>query len=74
MSNKWSIDGDIFKVLVNSEGQYSIWPSGKEIPNGWTQFGEEGTKDECLKVVDPEWQDMRPNSLKTFEAAAHHYL
>ena len=71
MSNKWSIDGDTFKVLVNSEGQYSIWPSGKEIPKGWTQFGEEGTKDECLKLVDTEWQDMRPNSLKTSKAAAN---
>jgi MbtH protein len=64
MKDNWSMDGDFFKVLINTEGQYSLWPSAKEIPVGWDQVGEKGTKEECLELVETKWTDMRPNSLK----------
>ena len=59
----WSIDGDFFKVLVNSEGQHSLWPASKENPRGWEQKGETGTKEECLEKVNSEWLDIKPKSL-----------
>ena len=65
MKDNWSIDGDYFKVLKNIEGQYSLWPSEKEVPEGWNQVGQKGTKEECLEVVETKWTDMRPNSLKS---------
>jgi hypothetical protein len=28
----YTIDGDVHKVLINDEGQYSIWPAGQKFP------------------------------------------
>ncbi|MGI5499878.1 MbtH family protein [Lentzea sp. CA-135723] len=54
----------MYQVLVNDEGQYSLWPLAKEVPTGWTQAGKEGTKQECMDHVDEVWTDMRPRSLR----------
>ena len=53
-----------YQVLVNDEGQYSLWPLTKELPAGWNQAGKEGTKQECMDHVDEVWTDMRPRSLR----------
>ena len=50
-------------VLVNEEEQYSLWPKGNAIPNGWKSV-KEGTKAECLAYVKEVWTDMRPLSLR----------
>lgn len=52
------------KVLVNAEEQYSFWPEWKEIPNGWSDTGFLGTKDEAREYVKKVWTDMRPLSLR----------
>ena len=62
--NDKSVDGDFFLVLVNEEGQHSIWPAGLAIANGWTQIGPIGPKAECVAFIDSNWTDMRPNSLR----------
>ncbi|MFC4531089.1 MbtH family protein [Sphaerisporangium dianthi] len=55
-------DGTYF-VLVNDEGQHSLWPSFIEIPAGWNNvFGEDG-RQACLDYIEANWTDMRPNSL-----------
>ena len=54
----------IYKVVVNHEEQYSIWPDFKEIPAGWTAVGKSGPKDECLSYIKEVWTDMRPLSLR----------
>jgi MbtH protein len=54
----------LFKVVVNHEEQYSIWPAEKENPLGWKDAGKSGTKDECLAYVKEVWTDMRPLSLR----------
>lgn len=59
----WSIDGDEFTVIVNKEGQYSLWPSARDIPSGWKQVGPVGAKRECLDWIESVWTDMRPLSL-----------
>ncbi|MFE3453509.1 MbtH family protein [Nonomuraea sp. NPDC059194] len=52
-----------FLVLVNDEGQHSLWPSFAEVPAGWqVVFGEE-TRDACLEYVETHWTDLRPRSL-----------
>jgi MbtH protein len=51
-------------VLVNQEEQYSFWPKGKDIPNGWRATGKEGTVEECSSYVKEVWTDMRPLSLR----------
>jgi MbtH protein len=53
-----------YKVVVNLEEQYSIWPADRENPPGWRDDGPVGTKDECLRYIKDTWQDMRPLSLR----------
>ena len=54
----------LFKVLVNHEEQYSLWPDYKAVPTGWRETGQRGSKAECLAYVEREWTDMRPLSLR----------
>ncbi len=58
-----SIDGDSFVVLLNGEGQHSLWPAGKAAPDGWSVAHPPASKAECLAFVEAEWTDMRPASL-----------
>jgi MbtH protein len=59
------MDDDItYQVLVNGEGQYSLWPADKEVPAGWEPDGTVGSKDEFAAHVDEVWTDMRPRSLR----------
>jgi len=53
-----------YDVVYNHEEQYSIWPSSRDLPAGWTKEGFSGTKDECLDHIEEIWQDMRPKSLR----------
>jgi uncharacterized protein YbdZ (MbtH family) len=57
-------DTTIYRVVVNHEEQYSIWPEYKEIPLGWKDAGKVGPKAECLAYVKEVWTDMRPLSLR----------
>ena len=60
----WDDEGSLFKVVVNHERQYSIWPQDRDTPLGWDEEGKEGTKAECLAYVEEVWTDMRPLSLQ----------
>lgn len=57
-------DTTIYKVVVNHEEQYSIWPSERESPLGWKDVGKNGLKQECLDYIKEVWTDMRPLSLR----------
>ncbi|MEK6304098.1 MAG: MbtH family protein [Acidobacteriota bacterium] len=57
-------DNTIYKVVMNHEEQYSIWPAGRENPSGWRDVGKEGPKAECLAYIKEVWTDMRPLSLR----------
>lgn len=60
----YTIDGDRFKVIINDEEQYSIWPEQKAVPAGWYEKGFAGSKDEVTQYIDQQWTDMRPASLR----------
>jgi uncharacterized protein YbdZ (MbtH family) len=57
-------DTIIYKVVINHEEQYSIWPEYKESPLGWNDAGKVGPKTECLAYIKEVWTDMRPLSLR----------
>ena len=57
-------DTTIYKVVVNHEEQYSIWPADRENALGWNDAGKSGTKEECLAYIKEVWTDMRPLSLR----------
>ncbi|CNG71452.1 MbtH-like protein [Mycobacterium tuberculosis] len=63
MSNPFEDPDGTYLVLVNDEGQHSLWPSFAEVPAGWTVAKEEDTRQACLDYVDENWTDMRPKSL-----------
>jgi MbtH protein len=60
----------VYKVVMNHEEQYSIWPDYKEIPKGWRPVGKAGLKPECLAYIKEVWTDMRPLSLRKQMAEA----
>ncbi|MGK9171103.1 MbtH family protein [Inquilinus limosus] len=65
MSNPFETETGSFHVLVNDEGQHSLWPEFIDIPAGWhTVFGPADRR-ACLNYVDTNWTDMRPLSLVT---------
>ncbi len=53
-----------FLVLVNGEGQHSLWPEPVTVPQGWTIAHAADSKQSCLAYVEAHWTDMRPLSLK----------
>ncbi len=53
-----------YKVVVNHEEQYSVWPADRENPLGWREVGTRGTKSECLEHIEQVWTDIRPLSLR----------
>lgn len=57
-------DTTIYKVVVNHEEQYSIWPLNRNNPLGWRDVGKSGPKSECLEYIKEVWTDMRPLSLR----------
>ena len=57
-------DNAIYKVVVNHEEQYSIWPADRENALGWNNAGKTGLKTECLAYIKEVWTDMRPLSLR----------
>jgi MbtH protein len=57
-------DTTIYKVVINDEEQYSIWPADRQNAPGWTDTGKIGPKNECLGYIQEVWTDMRPLSLR----------
>ncbi|MBD2682091.1 MULTISPECIES: MbtH family NRPS accessory protein [Nostoc] len=66
-----TVDNTVYRVIVNYEEQYSIWPADRELPLGWKDASKTGSKEECLAYIKEVWTDMRPLSLrKAMEEAA----
>jgi len=57
------VDGT-FMVLVNVEGQHSLWPESVDVPAGWTVVHPADKRQNCLDYIKENWTDMRPESLK----------
>lgn len=56
-----------FRVVVNHEEQYSIWPTYKQLPLGWTEVGVTGSREDCLAHIEQVWTDIRPLSVRLAE-------
>ncbi|WP_329035314.1 MbtH family protein [Streptomyces sp. NBC_00178] len=71
MANPFDDESERFVALVNDEGQYSLWPARLDVPGGWRVEGSEGSRQECLDVIEAAWTDMRPAGLvRAMEADA----
>jgi len=65
-------DEVIYKVVVNHEEQYSIWPADRDNPLGWKDVGKVGSKQDCLDYIAQVWTDLRPLSLRQQMDAIDH--
>jgi MbtH protein len=63
MTNPFDDETGEFLVVINSEGQYSLWPTFRDVPGGWTPVGPRGARSACLEYIEQNWTDMRPRSL-----------
>ena len=63
MTNPFEDENGSYIVLINDEGQYSLWPEFIEIPAGWISVHEHDTRQVCLDYINQNWTDMRPRSL-----------
>ena len=63
MTNPFDDENGDFLVLINDEGQYSLWPSFKDVPAGWVAVGPRGARATCLAYIEENWTDMRPKTL-----------
>lgn len=55
-------DADYF-VLVNEEGQHSLWPAFVDVPDGWEVIFGQDKRQACLDFIEENWTDMRPRNL-----------
>lgn len=63
MTNPFENDDANYLVLVNSEGQHSMWPQTIDVPDGWSVAFGPDRRQACLDYVETNWVDMRPASL-----------
>jgi len=52
-----SIHDDLYLVVCNDRGQYSIWPAEKTVPDGWSPVGGAESKAQCLARIEKLWPD-----------------
>jgi MbtH protein len=62
MPNPFDDQSGMFVVLINDQGQYSLWPAAAEIPAGWSIACEQDGRDACIEYVAKNWTDMRPRT------------
>ncbi len=63
VTNPFEVENGTYHVLINDEGQHSLWPAFIEVPQGWTIILRSDTRSACLEFINRDWTDMRPKSL-----------
>lgn len=63
MANPFDDPDGTFRVLVNDEGQHSLWPEFAPVPAGWTTRFGPSDRAACVEYINTAWTDMRPLSL-----------
>lgn len=63
MTNPFDNENGTFLVLINDEGQNSLWPEFIPVPVGWSKVFGPNRRQTCLEYVNQNWTDMRPRSL-----------
>jgi len=63
-SNPFDDENGTFHVLVNDEGQHSLWPAFAAVPAGWEVRLSAASRQDCLDHIEENWRDLRPLSLQ----------
>ncbi|ABS22059.1 MbtH family protein [Bacillus cytotoxicus] len=67
MTNPFENDNDMYKVLINEEGQHSVWPAFLDVPAGWSVVHDNDSRQACLTYIELHWTDMMPKRLHQLE-------
>ena len=62
MSTDEGKDKAIYKVVMDHEERYSIWPADRENALGWKEAGKTGTEQECLAYIKEAEKGKGPRS------------
>ncbi|MFE2373282.1 MbtH family protein [Streptomyces sp. NPDC059398] len=62
-SNPFEDTDGRYLVLVNDEGQHSLWPAFADVPDGWRTALPGSGHAEALAWINEQWTDMRPRSV-----------
>lgn len=63
MTNHFDDTDGTYLVLINDEGQHSLWPTFIDVRSGWHVANSPDTRQGCLDYINQHWTDMRPQSL-----------
>jgi uncharacterized protein YbdZ (MbtH family) len=63
MTNPFDAQDGTYSVLVNDEGQHSLWPDFADVPAGWSVAHGPAARDACVEYVNAHWTDLRPRSV-----------
>jgi MbtH protein len=63
VTNPFEDEDGTYHVLINDEGQHSLWPAFVEVPKGWTIIHKADKRAACLEFIEKNWTDLRPKSL-----------
>ncbi len=63
MGNPFDDDDVRFYVLVDEEGQHSLWPVFAAIPSGWTIAHGPRMREQCLEFVAARRPDPHPAAI-----------
>lgn len=56
--------GGLYVVVVNAQGQHSLWAAGQPSPPGWTPVTAPADRTTALERVADLWKDMRPFAVR----------
>jgi MbtH protein len=68
MTNPFEDEDGQYLVLINDEGQHSLWPVWLDVPAGWSVAHPADSREASLAWVDENWTDLRPLSLVRTDA------
>lgn len=63
MNNPFEREDREYIVLVNDEGQHSLWPAFIAVPQGWSIVHGQAGRQTCIDYINENWVDLRPRSL-----------
>lgn len=56
-------DNTIYRVIINQDEGFSVWPADRQARNGWQDAGKIGTHRECIDYIKTVWTVSRPPRL-----------
>ncbi|MFJ8632677.1 MbtH family protein [Streptomyces sp. NPDC093568] len=59
-TNPFEDEHGTYLVLANAEGQFSLWPDGITVPDGWDVALTASSRAECLAYVEDHWTEICP--------------